>query len=212
MKGIFITFEGTEGSGKTTIIKKIYDELKMRGQPVIKTREPGGGRIAEQIRNVILNVENIKMDKITEALLYAASRRQHLTEIVIPHLEKGTIVLCDRYLDSSLAYQGYARGIGIDKVYQMNQFATEGILPDLTIYIDVAPNIGLERIKKNQRNQDRLDLETKEFHQLVYEGYQIIAKRFPERIKVIPGEKLCDEVYIKVRNEIFSFLERKNVL
>lgn len=211
MKGLFITFEGTEGSGKTTIINQIRDCLMNHGYQVIQTREPGGGVIAEQIRNVILNVENTKMDRITEALLYAASRRQHLAEIVIPHLENGDIVLCDRYLDSSLAYQGYARGIGIDKVYDINQFATDGILPDLTIYIDVHPQIGLDRITKNHRDQNRLDLETKNFHELVYKGYQEVINRFKDRIVRVNGEQDINKVYENVKEIIFSFLERRHV-
>ena len=159
MKGLFITFEGTEGSGKTTLIDKVENYLNDKGFKVVKTREPGGIKIAEQIRNVILDVNNTKMDKITEALLYAASRRQHLVEKVLPNLEKGYIVICDRFIDSSLAYQGYARGIGIDKVYKINLSATDGILPDYTFYIDVRPEVGLARIAKNNREQNRLDLE-----------------------------------------------------
>ena len=211
MKGIFITFEGTEGSGKTTIINNIEKELKEKGFKVIKTREPGGSNISEEIRNIILNVENVEMDKITEALLYAASRRQHVIEVIKPHLEKGYIVLCDRYVDSSLAYQGYARGIGIEKVYQLNQFAIEGLLPDLTLYIDVKPEIGLKRISNNHRDQDRLDLEALSFHELVYNGYAEIVKKFPERIKVIPGNTDIEKVNTMVTKEIYNHLELYNV-
>ena len=211
MKGIFITFEGTEGSGKTTIINNIEKELKEKGFKVIKTREPGGSNISEEIRNIILNVENVEMDKITEALLYAASRRQHVIEVIKPHLEKGYIVLCDRYVDSSLAYQGYARGIGIEKVYQLNQFAIEGLLPDLTLYIDVKPEIGLKRISNNHRDQDRLDLEALSFHELVYNGYAEVVKKFPERIKVIPGNTDIEKVNTMVTKEIYNHLELYNV-
>ena len=167
MKGLFITFEGCEGSGKTSVITKLTEYLENKGYKVYKTREPGGSKIAEDIRNVILDVNNTNMDKITEALLYAASRRQHLVEKVIPYLNDGYIVICDRYLDSSLAYQGHARGIGIDKVYDINISATEGLLPDLTVYMDVEPKIGLNRIHNNNREQNRLDLEKINFHEKV---------------------------------------------
>ncbi len=195
MKGIFITFEGTEGSGKTTVVHKIENKLLEMNYKVITTREPGGSKIAEEIRNIILDVDNVKMDGITEALLYAASRRQHLVEKVLPYLENGYIVLCDRYIDSSLAYQGYARGLGIEEIYQVNQFATNGLLPDLTIYIDVKPEIGLNRIKNNSREQNRLDLEKLEFHHRVYEGYNIISKKFANRFAIVDGNQLSDKVF-----------------
>ncbi|HHX80430.1 MAG TPA: dTMP kinase [Acholeplasmataceae bacterium] len=186
---MFITFEGGEGSGKTTIIENLYQNLLKKGYQVLKTREPGGSRISEEIRNIILNVNNLEMDYRTEALLYAASRRQHLVEVIVPALKAGKVVLCDRYLDSSLAYQGVARGLGIKEVYQINQYATEGILPNLTFYIDLKPEIGLSRIKHSERIPDRLDLEKGNFHDTVREGYLQIAKMFPERIKVIDGNR-----------------------
>lgn len=194
MSGYFITFEGTEGSGKTTVIEKVEQYFKDKGYNVIRTREPGGSKIAEDIRNIILDVENVKMDSITEAMLYAASRRQHLVEKVIPYLEQGYVVLCDRFIDSSLAYQGYARGLGIDKIYQMNLMATNGLLPDATIYIDVRPEIGLSRIKNNNREQNRLDLEKISFHQKVYDGYHEVSKMFVNRFKIINGEQSREKV------------------
>ena len=189
MKGYFVTFEGTEGSGKTTVIEKVEQYYINKGYKVIRTREPGGSKIAEDIRNVILDVNNTNMDAITEAMLYAASRRQHLVEKVIPYLEQGYIVLCDRFIDSSLAYQGHARGLGIEKVYQMNLMATNGLLPDVTIYIDVKPEVGLLRIKSNNREQNRLDLEKITFHEKVYEGYHLVSEMFKDRFKVINGEQ-----------------------
>jgi dTMP kinase len=188
-KGIFISFEGNDGSGKSTAVRGVYDELVKRGYDVVVTREPGGSKIAEDIRNVILDVNNTNMDSITEAMLYAASRRQHLVEKVIPYTEKGYIVLCDRFIDSSLAYQGHARGLGIEKVYQMNLMATNGLLPDVTIYIDVKPEVGLSRIKSNNREQNRLDLEKITFHEKVYEGYHLVSEMFKDRFKVINGEQ-----------------------
>ena len=144
--GLFITFEGPEGAGKTTVISKLYDRLKAEGRQVVLTREPGGIRIAEKIRTVILDTDNIEMDAKTEALLYAAARRQHLVEKVIPALNNGAIVLCDRFIDSSLAYQGYARGLGIDEVLKINQFAIGNTMPDLTVFFDINPAEGLSRI------------------------------------------------------------------
>ena len=147
----------------------------------------------------ILNVENTKMDYMTEALLYAASRRQHLEEIVKPALREGKIVICDRYLDSSLAYQGYARGLGIEEVYNINMYATSGFLPDLTIYIDIPVEVGLSRIKDNNRDVNRLDLEKVSFHNKVREGYLKIAAMYPERIKVVDGNGTRDEVFERVK-------------
>ena len=207
MKGFFITFEGTEGSGKTTVIEKVEQYYTEKGYQVIRTREPGGSKIAEDIRNVILDVNNTNMDSITEAMLYAASRRQHLVEKVIPYMEKGYIVLCDRFIDSSLAYQGHARGLGIDKVYQLNLIATNGLLPDATIYVDVRPEVGLARIKTNNREQNRLDLEKLSFHDKVYEGYRIVSEMFKDRFKVINGEQDREAVFndtIKVLNELIN--------
>ena len=209
MKGLFITFEGCEGSGKTSVILKLVSYLESKGYKVYKTREPGGSKIAEDIRNVILDVDNTNMDKITEALLYAASRRQHLVEKVIPYLNEGYIVICDRYLDSSLAYQGHARGIGIDKVYDINMAATEGLLPDLTVYLDIEPSIGLKRINQNNREQNRLDLEKINFHEKVYEGYDIIRKKFSDRIKSIDASKTPNEVLQDTIKLIEGFIESR---
>ena len=194
VEGKFITFEGPEGSGKTSVVKAIVEHLKERNIDVLTTREPGGIRIAEDIRNIILNTRNKEMDLTTEALLFAASRRQHIVEKIWPALEKGQVVICDRFVDSSLAYQGFGRGLGYDKVFTINQYAIEGCLPDLTLFIDVPPKIGLKRVFSNQRKVDRLDLETLEFHEKVYQGYQHLAKTFPHRIKVIDGTKSLEEV------------------
>ena len=204
MKNRFITIEGCEGSGKTSIIKLICEEFEKQGINYLSTREPGGSKISEQIRNVILNVNNTKMDYMTEALLYAASRRQHLEEIVKPALNDGKVVICDRYLDSSLAYQGYARGIGIEEVYNINMYATSGFLPDLTIYIDIPVEVGLGRIKENNRDVNRLDLEKVAFHSKVREGYLKIANMYPERIKVIDGNAPLEEVFERVKEVLFK--------
>jgi dTMP kinase len=193
--GKFITFEGTDGSGKTSIIQKVSAYYTAKGFLVLVTREPGGIRISEKIRDIILDKANIEMDPRTEALLFAASRRQHLVEKIIPALEKGILVICDRFVDSSLVYQGNARGLGVDEVLEINQFAIENRFPDLTIFVDVPPEIAIARLFQNAgRKIDRLDLETREFHQLVYEGYHTLMHRFPNRIKAIDGVGTIEEV------------------
>ncbi|OKL35754.1 dTMP kinase [Domibacillus mangrovi] len=189
-KGIFISIEGPEGAGKTTVLNRIVQELKNRGKDVVQTREPGGIAIAEQIRSVILNKENTAMDARTEALLYAAARRQHLVEKVIPAIERGAIVLCDRFIDSSLAYQGHARGLGMNEVASINAFATDGMMPKLTLLFDVSPEVGLARIHQHDgREVNRLDLEGLSFHKKVREGYLMLAERDAGRIVVIDAEK-----------------------
>lgn len=194
LKPKFITFEGPEGSGKTSVIKAIVEDLMRKNMKVLTTREPGGIKISEQIRSIILDVENTEMDARTEALLYAASRRQHIAEKIMPGLKNGYHILCDRYVDSSLAYQGFGRGLGIDEVFELNQFAIESLLPDLTIFIDVPPSIGLKRVFSNGRKVDRLDLETIAFHEKVYQGYKEVIKKFPDRIKVIDGTQPIETV------------------
>ncbi len=193
-KGLFITFEGNDGCGKTTISTKVYESLKEKGEPVVYTREPGGNDIAEQIRAVILDPNNTAMDARTEALLYAASRRQHLTEKILPALAEGKIVLCDRFIDSSLAYQGIGRGIGMDEVLQINEFAIENHMPDATIFLSVSLETGWKRV--SQRGQlDRLDQESREFHQRVAEGYEQVKARFAQRMIVIDAEADMETVF-----------------
>jgi dTMP kinase len=207
--GIFITIEGPDGSGKTTIIQMLAENLEREGFEVIATREPGGIEIAEQIRKVILDPDNTEMDSRTEALLYAAARRQHLAEKVRPALEKGKIILCDRFVDSSLAYQGHARGLGIDEVYSINEFAIEDMMPELTLYFDIAPEVGLERINKNKgREVNRLDMEKLDFHQKVREGYLILADRFADRIVKIDASKELEAVYEQAEAKIKSLLNK----
>lgn len=191
-QGMFITFEGPDGAGKTTIINRVAEQLSN----ALVTREPGGIDIAEQIRKVILDKQNTAMDARTEALLYAAARRQHLVEKVKPALAEGKIVLCDRFVDSSLAYQGYARGLGIEEVWSINRFAIEEMMPDLTLYFDIEPELGLKRINKNKgREINRLDLENLEFHQKVREGYHILIDRFPDRMIKLDASGTPEEVF-----------------
>ncbi|MFF5909320.1 dTMP kinase [Staphylococcus cohnii] len=201
----FITFEGPEGSGKTTVIQQVAEKLKYEYN-IILTREPGGVKTGEQIREVLLEGED--MDDRTEALLFAASRREHLVGKVIPALNNGNVVLCDRYIDSSLAYQGYARGIGIEEVKSINEFAINGLYPDLTIYLDVSVEVGRERILKNQRNQNRLDLEDVKFHEKVVEGYKKIIHNESERFIVINADQSIDKVVKTTYESITNYLEK----
>ena len=202
---MFITIEGPEGSGKTTAVDTAVKELEKMGYQIVRTREPGGTPIAEQIRNVILDKNNVAMDQRTEALLYAASRRQHLVEKVWPALKEGKIVICDRYLDSSLAYQGGARGLGVDNILNVNMFATEGTFPDLTLLFDIDPQLGLARIAANaNREVNRLDLEKIEFHNKVRNTFLELAKRYPERFVVIDASQSREEVAKKTLEVMLS--------
>ena len=207
MNGYFISFEGGEGAGKTTILHSIVPKLEEYGYEVVATREPGGIEIAEKIRDVILDPSHGAMDERTEALLYAAARRQHLMEKVLPALEQGKIVLCDRFIDSSLAYQGYARDLGMEKVYTMNQFAIGNHLPQLTLFFDIEPKKGLQRIMANKnRERNRLDLENLQFHEKVYEGYQLLVEKFPNRIRTIHADEEIDIVAKKAIDQILSIV------
>lgn len=204
---MFITIEGPEGSGKTSAIDWACKELEKLNYQIVRTREPGGTDISEQIRNVILNKDNKNMDPRTEALLYAASRRQHLVEKVWPALKEGKIVVCDRYLDSSLAYQGGARGLGIDNILSVNMYATENTFPDLTILFDIDPKIGLERINKNSsREVNRLDLEKLEFHNNVRNTFLKLAERYKDRYVIIDASKTREEVREEALKVILSRL------
>ncbi|EAZ84410.1 thymidylate kinase [Bacillus sp. B14905] len=192
---LFITFEGPEGAGKTTVIQKIAERLAEINIDVLATREPGGIEIAEKIRTIILNPAHTAMDERTEALLYAAARSQHYFEKVQPALDAGKLVICDRFIDSSLAYQGYARGIGIDEVLSINEFAIGKKLPDMTILFDIAPEVGLARIyATGNREVNRLDVESLPFHQKVHEGYLLLVERYPERIRIVNADQDIDSV------------------
>jgi len=200
---MFITLEGGEGSGKTTVAKALIADFEARGYEVIYTREPGGNPIAEAIREVILDKQNTDMDVRTEALLYAAARRQHLVDVIEPALANGKIVICDRFIDSSIAYQGYARQIGPELVAEINRFAIGDKMPDLTLLLNIRPEVGLARINKDvNREINRLDLEKMAFHNAVYEGYQELATKNPERIVVINAEQAVEAVVTDVLNVI----------
>lgn len=204
MAGLFISFEGGEGSGKSTAINLIKDKLTEKGLKVIVTREPGGVSVSEQIRKVILDINN-QMSKETEALLYAASRIEHLHAKVIPYVNEGYIVISDRYLDSSLAYQGFARGIGIDRVLEVNMFARE-YMPKRTYFFDVTPEVGLARIQGRDKI-DRLDLETIDFHQKVYDGYLKVCEMYPERVMRVDGMQSVEEIVNTITEDILSLIK-----
>lgn len=196
-KGLFITIEGPDGAGKSTVIKKLVETLSREfSQPIVTTREPGGIPISEKIREVILNPTHTMMDERTEALLYAAARRQHLIEKILPALDSGNMVLCDRFIDSSIAYQGAAREIGVKEVRQINDFAIEGHYPDLTLYLDVEASVGLSRINKGRKKEelDRLDKESLAFHEKVRAAYLDLLEEEPNRIKKIDASESIENV------------------
>ena len=205
MNGLFISFEGGEGSGKSSVINVVKEKLESDGYKVVITREPGGVNVSEQIRNVILAVDN-QMSKETEALLYAASRVEHLYAKVLPLLAEGYIVLSDRYLDSSLAYQGGARHLGVDEVLAVNSFATENTFPNLTILFDITPELGLERIAKNaNREVNRLDLEKLDFHHNVRNTFLSLASKYKDRYVVIDAS----QSYEAVVNEVYNIIKQR---
>lgn len=208
MRGKFITIEGTDGSGKSTQVELLMDYLRKKGADVIFTREPGGTQISEKIREIILDVDNSEMTGITEALLYAAARSQHVEEKIIPALEAGKIIICDRFVDSSIAYQGAARGLGAEKIMGINEAALHGIMPDMTLFFDLSPEKGILR-KKNERALDRLEKEKMDFHEKVYEGYKNLCKKYPERIKPIDADRSIDEVHSEVIEVIDGLLKGK---
>ncbi|SES43677.1 dTMP kinase [Psychrobacillus sp. OK032] len=207
-RGYFITSEGPEGAGKTTVMNLLGDQLKQEGYDVVMTREPGGIMISEKIRNIILDNEHTMMESRTEALLYAAARRQHLVEIVQPAIEAGKIVICDRFIDSSLAYQGFARGIGVEEILAINKFAIGNIMPNKTILFDIDPSVGLARINAHEnREKNRLDVESLTFHEKVREGYLSLVDQYPERIEVIDASRSIDAVLEDVYKVIKGELE-----
>ncbi len=212
MNGSFITVEGPEGAGKSTVLAVLAKRLEEDGVPVVITREPGGIKIAEQIREVILHTENTEMDERTEALLYAAARRQHLVEKVLPALREGNVVLCDRFIDSSLAYQGKARGIGMDAIEEINAFAIEDHMPDLTLYFDIEPEEGLNRINQHKgREVNRLDLESVGFHHKVREGYLELVNKYPNRIQVVDASRSVTAVADAAYEIVKGFLQKRTV-
>lgn len=201
MQGLFVSMEGPDGAGKSTQIELLRAYLTARGYDVIITREPGGTVISEAIRQIILNKEYTEMSPNTELLLYAAARAQLVQEVIRPALDAGKAVICDRFLESSVVYQGIARGLGVEKVYEVNDYALEGLRPQLTILLDLSAEEGLRR-KKNQAELDRMEAEGLQFHQKVVEGYRLLADREKDRIMKISASLPVDEIHAKIVSAI----------
>ena len=190
MNGILISLEGPDGAGKTTVLKEILPEIQKMKREIVLTREPGGVRVAEEIRQIILDPKNK-----TELMLFAAARRLHMQEKMLPALQAGKVVIVDRFIDSSVAYQGYGRDLGVEVVDWLNYFATDGLKPDLTLYFDVDTDVALERIMKNRADEvNRLDLERAEMHRKVREGYLEIVVKEPERFVKIDASQPLEKV------------------
>lgn len=194
-KGIFISLEGPDGAGKSSVLEALIPILEAKGQAFVTTREPGGVAVAEKIRDVVLDPKHTEIDEKTELLLYIASRRQHLVERILPALDRGEMVLVDRFIDSSIAYQGFGRGLKVADIDWLNDFATDGLKPDLTLYFDIEAEEGLARIAKSkERGADRLDRESVEWHQRVREGYLSILEKEPNRVRKIDASQPLEKV------------------
>lgn len=203
MKGLFITFEGGEGAGKSTQSKLLYEYLLKSEIPVLLLREPGGTPIGEKIRSIIIDPENSEMLSVTEALLYAAARAQLVSQVIKPALSEGKIVICDRYIDSSFAYQAFGRGLGLDAIEKINSYAIDGFWPDITFYMRLSPEVGFKR--KKGTVFDRLEKENSEFHRLVFEGFEKAADIYKERFRLInadASEREIHETIIDIVNQL----------
>ncbi len=207
MRGFLITFEGPEGSGKTTQLRLLAPWLEQQGYPVLTTREPGGTVIGEAIRAILHDPAHREMSSRAEILLYSASRAQIVDELIRPALDAGTIVLCDRYYDSTYAYQGYGRGLDLDLLRTITEFATQHLTPDLTLFLDIAPEIGLQR-RRMSGPLNRLDQEALEFHQRVRAGYLELIAREPQRWITVSAAAPIDQVQAHVREQVLTWLTR----
>lgn len=206
MKGLFISFEGIEGTGKTTQASLLAEYLKARGQDVLLTEEPGGTQIGKRIREVLLNVEHVEMDSLTELLLYNASRAQHIHELILPALKAGKVVITDRFSDSTAAYQGYGRGIDLELLKSLDNIATGGFRPDLTCLLDLDAETGLRR-NRGANKIDRLELEDIDFHKRVKDGFLKLAGKEPGRIRVIDASGNVNDIQDRVRETVEGFLK-----
>lgn len=211
MSGIFITLEGPDGSGKSTVVEQLSQYLKNSNIEYIFTREPGGTEIGEDIRDIILDNNNTNMSPRTEALLYAASRSQHVHEKIKPALQAGKVVLCERFVLSSLVYQGIGRGLGIVDVKNINDFGIEGVKPDLTLFFDIDPSVSLNR-KMVGQDIDRLEMEGIAFHKEVYNGYLDLINKYPENVVLIDASKSKEEVFKQVKSEVERILKERGLV
>jgi len=207
MKGKFFVFEGIDGSGKTTQLKLLGESLAARGYPVLYTREPGGTRVGELIRELLLNPQYSELFPRAEALLYAAARAQHVAQVILPALEEGQLVLCDRFLDSSLAYQGFGRGMEVRLLEQINEPATAGLVPDLVLLLDFCSETGMDRINRSGRGVDRIEREAQEFHRKVRSGYLALAGRDPSRYRVVDAHRPVDLVHRDILKAVEEVLD-----
>ena len=202
-QGLFITLEGGDGAGKSTQMNNIEKYFNERGYTCLRTREPGGTSIGEALREILLSPATSKMTDVAEMMIFAAARAQHVRELIRPAVEEGKIVICDRFVDSSIAYQKYGRELG-DMVVQVNDIAIDGLLPDITFWMDINPEAGRERIgKREDSSLDRLEREKMDFHYRVYDGYQELCERYPERVKRIDATRSIEEM----RDEIYGYLD-----
>lgn len=207
-RGLFITFEGTDGAGKTTQIQRLSADLRQAGHDICLTREPGGTPISEQIRDMLLNPDHSEMAATTELLLYAASRAQHVSEVIKPALEAGKIVISSRFADAMVVYQGYGRGLDLERINRLNRIATEGVTPDVTFVLDLPVEIGLQRVQKRRGGLDRLEREKIEFHQRLRDGYRVLAQQEPQRLKIIDARATPDQVYTQIQEAVQPLLQR----
>ena len=205
-RGLFITFEGTDGAGKTTQIQRLSADLRQVGHDICLTREPGGTPISEQIRDMLLNPDHSEMAATTELLLYAASRAQHVSEVIKPALEAGKIVISSRFADAMVVYQGYGRGLDLEQINRLNRIATEGVTPDVTFVLDLPVEIGLQRVQKSRGGLDRLEREKIEFHQRLRDGYRALAQQEPQRLKIIDARATPDQVYAQIQEAVQPLL------
>ncbi len=206
MDKILITMEGPDGAGKSTQIALLKEYFEKQGKSVLVTRDPGGNKISEAVRGVILNKEYTEMAPVTELLLYASARAQLVAEVIKPALDAGTVVICDRFVDSNAVYQGIARGLGIDTVYAVNQYALQGVEVLLTIHLDLSAEEGIKR-KKNQAELDRMEMEDISFHQQVVEGYRTLAAQNPQRIVTIDATLPAEEIHAKILGAVSAKLQ-----
>lgn len=211
MKGLFITFEGPDASGKTTQIRLLSSFLKKKGLEVVITREPGGTEIGDRIRKILLDKKYSSMDYKTEALLFLASRAEHTSKVIAPALKGGKIVISDRFFDSTVVYQGVARGLGKERILDMSLWATDSLVPDITFLLLVGISGGEERIRINNKKKDRIEIEEELFKQKILQGYLEIAQENSDRIMIINGEESIYEIFDKIRSRVEEVLIKKGL-